>query len=187
MKESEFHNTVTRIALGASQGNGFALAGSGAIREHGIISRPSEDIDLFTSDTNEHRFGEAVDRVTDALCAYGYDVEVGRRTPQFARMSVRMANGKQVDIDMGMDWREMGPVILGVGAVLSLQDAIGNKVAALYSRAEARDFLMWMRFEPQGIPQMRSCWLLQPNVTLGSMWVSSPLRWSGSIYFLVMI
>ena len=140
MKESEFHNTVTRIALGASQGNGFALAGSGAIREHGIISRPSEDIDLFTSDTNEHRFGEAVDRVTDALCADGYDVEVGRRTPQFARMSVRMANGKQVDIDMGMDWREMGPVILGVGAVLSLQDAIGNKVAALYSRAEARDF-----------------------------------------------
>ncbi len=41
---------------------------------------------------------------------------------------------------MGMDWREVEPVILDVGPVLSMQDAIGNKVSALYSRAEARDY-----------------------------------------------
>jgi hypothetical protein len=41
---------------------------------------------------------------------------------------------------MGMDWRELDPVTLDVGPVLSIQDAIGNKVSALYSRAEARDF-----------------------------------------------
>jgi hypothetical protein len=32
-------------------------------------------------------------------------------------------------------------VTLSVGPVLSLEDAVGNKVSALYSRAEPRDFL----------------------------------------------
>ena len=39
---------VTRIALSGIAGFGFALAGSGAIREHGVIDRPTEDVDLFT-------------------------------------------------------------------------------------------------------------------------------------------
>ena len=40
---------VTRIALSGIAGFGFALAGSGAIREHGVIDRPTEDVDLFTT------------------------------------------------------------------------------------------------------------------------------------------
>lgn len=140
MSELELQRTVTRIALEASGSSGFALAGSGAIREHGVISRMSQDVDLFTSNTSEGAFGAAVDRVVDALDEAGYSVDVRRRTQQFARLQVRTADGQQVDIDMGMDWREAEPVTLGVGPVLSIQDAIGNKVSALYSRAEARDF-----------------------------------------------
>ena len=100
----------------------------------------SQDVDLFTSNTNEGTFGATVDRVVDELNAARYTTEVGRRTQQFARIHVRTADGQQVDIDMGMDWREAEPVSLDVGPVLSIQDAIGNKVSALYSRAEARDF-----------------------------------------------
>jgi hypothetical protein len=137
---SKLQHTVTQIALAASGSSGFALAGSGAIREHGVISRVTEDVDLFTSDTNERTFSDAVDRVVHALETNGYSVELARRTEQFARMHVRTELGQQVDIDMGMDWREAEPVILDIGPVLSIQDAIGNKVSALYSRAEARDF-----------------------------------------------
>ena len=140
MNESELQHAVTRIALAASGSSGFALAGSGAIREHGVISRMTEDVDLFTSDTNERTFDDAVDRVVDALKTDGYDVDVARRTEQFARLHVRTGADQQVDIDMGMDWRETEPVILEIGPVLSIQDAIGNKVSALYSRGEARDF-----------------------------------------------
>jgi len=140
VNELELQRTVTRIALEASASSGFALAGSGAIREHGVINRMSQDVDLFTSNTNEGTFGAAIDRVVEALDAAGYTVEVARRTPQFARILVRTVGGQQVDIDMGMDWREAEPVTLDVGPVLSIQDAIGNKVSALYSRAEARDF-----------------------------------------------
>ena len=140
VNELQFHRTVTRVALEASASSGFALAGSGAIREHGVINRMSQDVDLFTSSTSESTFGTAVDRVVDALGAAGYVVEVGRRTKQFARLHVRAADGRQVDIDLGMDWREAEPVTLEVGPVLSLRDAIGNKVSALYSRGEARDY-----------------------------------------------
>lgn len=44
-------------------------------------------------------------------------------------------------MDLAVDWREREPVILEVGPVLNLKDAVGSKISALYSRAEARDFL----------------------------------------------
>lgn len=40
-----------------------------------------------------------------------------------------------------MDWRAHEPTVLAIGAVLDVEDAIANKVSALYSRAEARDYL----------------------------------------------
>lgn len=43
---------IARIALASV--DGFALAGSGAIRQHGVIERPTEDIDLFTASPGRH-------------------------------------------------------------------------------------------------------------------------------------
>ncbi|QJU56232.1 nucleotidyl transferase AbiEii/AbiGii toxin family protein [Herbiconiux sp. SALV-R1] len=110
------------------------------MREHGVIDRLSEDVDLFTSDTSPQNFDEAVEQVIAALSAYGLDVDTARRTDRFARLIIRTSDGRRIDVDMGMDWREAEPVALEVGPVLSIQDAIGNKVSALYGRAEARDF-----------------------------------------------
>jgi hypothetical protein len=42
---------------------------------------------------------------------------------------------------MGYDWRAEPPVMMAVGPVLHPDDAIANKVTALYSRAEARDYV----------------------------------------------
>ncbi|MCU1482255.1 MAG: hypothetical protein JWQ19_3041 [Subtercola sp.] len=60
---------------------------------------------------------------------------------RFAQLLVTTADGRFVEIDMGVDSREGEPVTLSVGPVLSLGDAVGNKVSALYSRAEDRDYL----------------------------------------------
>jgi hypothetical protein len=49
---------VARIALDSVEG--FALAGSGAIREHGVIDRPTEDVDLFTANADEEAFSVAI-------------------------------------------------------------------------------------------------------------------------------
>ena len=129
------------MALRSLDGTSFVLAGSGAMREHGLVDRPTEDVDLFTSDVDLARFSSAVDAVVRGLREAGHDVAELRRVDQFARLEVTTADGHQVDIDMGVDWREAEPAVLAIGPVLSLEDAVGNKLSALYSRAYARDFL----------------------------------------------
>lgn len=59
---------------------------------------------------------------------------------QFARPHITTDGGRLVEMDMGVDYREGEPVTLSVSPVLSLDDAVANKVSALYSRAEARDY-----------------------------------------------
>ncbi len=134
---------ITRIALDALAGTGFALAGAGAIREHGITDRPTEDVDLFTSVVDEEAFAAAVDRVIEAVAEAGFSVttEESRRTARFARLSVRRGMRHPVEVDLAVDWRAADPVTLDVGAVLDIRDAVHNKVSALYGRGAARDFL----------------------------------------------
>ncbi len=43
-----FQTEVARVALSAAKDHGFALGGGHALIAHGIVQRPTEDIDLFT-------------------------------------------------------------------------------------------------------------------------------------------
>ena len=138
-RDAAAQRDVARIALDSVEG--FALAGSGAIREHGVIDRPTEDVDLFTANADEEAFSVAVDHVTARLRSSGCEVELTRRAEHFARLHVVTAEGVQLDVDLGVDWRQDDPVRLAVGPVLSLDDAVGSKVGALYSRGEVRDYL----------------------------------------------
>ena len=42
-------------------------------------------------------------------------------------------------VDVGADFRVHEPVVLSVGPVIHKDDAVGNKVVALFSRAKVRD------------------------------------------------
>lgn len=131
---------VTQVALESA--DGFALAGSGAIREHGLIGRPTEDIDLFTNTRDATWFDLAVSQVSDRLTASGFSIDQTRRDPEYARIHLTSQDGRDsVEIEMGVDWRRDEPVQFEVGPVLSLNDAVASKVGALYSRGEARDYL----------------------------------------------
>lgn len=48
MPLSELHRQVAAIALRAAAGYGFALGGGNALIQHGMISRLTQDVDLFT-------------------------------------------------------------------------------------------------------------------------------------------
>ena len=131
---------VASIALAATLDAGFALAGSGAIREHGLTRRPTADVDLFTDQRDTEAFGAAVADIAAQLESEGFAVEVARHFELFARLRVTQ-RGEEVDVDLGSDWRARQPVVLALGPVLDEYDAVSNKVAALFSRAEARDYL----------------------------------------------
>lgn len=132
MNDVELQRDITRTALTALRGTEFALAGSGAIREHGVTSRLTADVDLFSPPIDPAGFGRAVDDVTTALTRAGYQVTMDdtRRSDQFARFDVVTAAGEHVDVDMAIDSRDAEPVTLSVGPVLSIDDAVHNKVSA---------------------------------------------------------
>ena len=120
---------------------GFALAGSSAIREHGMTQRPTNDIGLFTVMQASTRFPHAVDSLIEHLTANDYDVTIERVSPSFAQLSVTPPHGVPLSVDLAIDWRAHTPVRLDVGPVLDIEDAVGNKLSALYSRSYPRDYL----------------------------------------------
>ena len=46
-----FQAEVARLALAVARDHGFALAGGHALIAHGLVSRPTEDIDPFTDES----------------------------------------------------------------------------------------------------------------------------------------
>lgn len=135
------HRRLAEIALAVAGDQGFALAGGYALRAHGIGNRPSGDVDLFTDWHRRADFPAAVDAVAAELKRHGYEVTTTMSGETFARLLVSSADGGPDKLEMSADWRAHPPVLLEVGPVLHPDDAVANKMCALFGRALPRDFL----------------------------------------------
>lgn len=137
------HRAIAKIALSAAGEHGFALAGGYAIREHGMGQRPSGDVDLFTDWHQRADFPAAVAVVVTALTEEGYSVTTSASGDTFARLLVTSPGPEAAEdkLEMAADWRAHPPVLLDIGPVLHPDDAVANKMCALYGRALPRDFL----------------------------------------------
>ncbi|MEV4847661.1 nucleotidyl transferase AbiEii/AbiGii toxin family protein [Micromonospora matsumotoense] len=136
------HLKLAEIGLRVADRYGFALAGGYAVQAHGILNRPSEDIDLFTAWERRSDFAVAVDAVVNAYRANGYTVEVTQRFDTFARLAVTgPAAGSPYKVELAANWRSLPPVMMDVGPVLHIDDVVAGKMSALFTRAEPRDFL----------------------------------------------
>lgn len=82
----EEQRRVTKLALDSLGPDGFVLAGSGAIREHGFIDRPTQDVDLFPVQSAQGRFSPALDQMIGRLEQVGYHITTERRQPGFAQL-----------------------------------------------------------------------------------------------------
>ena len=135
-----FHERLATVGLAAAQRYGFALAGGYAVQAAGLLERPSEDVDLFTAWDRRGEFDAALDAVVAAYRAAGLIVEVERRYETFARLGV--SDGDRAStVELGVDWRANQPIQMSIGPVLHPDDAVANKMGALYGRAQARDFI----------------------------------------------
>ena len=138
----EFQRHLTRQLLDALDGSGFALAGAGAIRAHGLTDRPTHDIDLFTQPfIAGETFRAAVTRASTALRDAGHEVTQVQASDTFVRLRVLDTVGQVLDVDFAVSWRADPPVQMSLGPVLSERDAVAGKLSAVYSRGEVRDFL----------------------------------------------
>lgn len=133
---------VASIALTAATDRGFALAGGNALVAHGLVDRPTQDVDLFSPEPGAP--GAVARQVRGALETAGYRVEVTRRPEdsggEFAQLAV--SRGEQTMLlDLARDWRQQPPVRLDIGPVLHIDDAVGSKVTAMVGRGLPRDFI----------------------------------------------
>jgi hypothetical protein len=135
-----FHERLARVALDAAGSFGFALAGGYAVQAHGFLNRAASDIDLFAEASAEFDFPQAVDVVIAAYLREGLHVQTELRSASFARLDVRSA-ADSAKVELGLDWRRNEPIRLAVGPVLHVDDAVANKVCALFGRAEVRDYV----------------------------------------------
>lgn len=135
-----FHERLARVALEVAAAYGFVLAGGYAIQAHGFLDRLSADVDLFAEASAEFNFSEAVDAVIAAYQRDGLNARTEAQSSSFARLIVSTA-GEQARVELGVDWRMNEPIRLAIGPVLHADDAVANKVCALFGRAEIRDYV----------------------------------------------
>jgi Nucleotidyl transferase AbiEii toxin, Type IV TA system len=150
MPVSRLHGQVAAIALRAAAPYGFALGGGNALIAHGIIDRPTQDVDVF-SDV-EGAVEAAADAVEGALRGGGFQTERRDKTgglsdifygmgEGLAEWIITARSGEQMMLQLAYFDRTRSPIIMDVGPVLDLEDVIGGKVCALASRAEPRDYV----------------------------------------------
>ncbi len=149
MPVSDLHRQVAAVALAAAREHGFALGGGNALLAYGVISRPTQDVDLFTD--QEHGVEGAAGAVETALRHAGFETErqdqVAGLDDLFPGMGEGLAEwvvtapgGAQMMLQLAYFDRGRHPVVMDIGPVLDLEDVVGGKVCALASRVEPRDY-----------------------------------------------
>ena len=132
-----FHQRLARVALSADDQLGLVLAGGYAISAHGLTSRPSQDLDFATR--SPLPMIDVTDRLAQVFRKAGCEVTVVEVAPLMARLAIS-SDGQVCEIDL-LKGPIGSPVLLEIGPVLALDDAVGMKVAALHDRATHRDFI----------------------------------------------
>ena len=80
--------------------------------------------------------------VISALETSGYKATTVMSAETFARLTVTdLSDGAEEKVELSVDWRAHDPVQLDIGPVLHADDAVANKMCALFGRALPRDFL----------------------------------------------
>lgn len=130
---------VARIFFDLGTSEGFLVAGGAALLASELITRPTEDLDLFASSPTTSVTG-AKQALVAALEQRDHDVSMIQDSPTFCRMVVRRA-GEEVLVDLAIDSPpQAAPTVTVLGPTLAPIELAGRKLLALFGRAEARDF-----------------------------------------------
>ncbi|MEV4627120.1 nucleotidyl transferase AbiEii/AbiGii toxin family protein [Micromonospora sp. NPDC049523] len=145
----DFYREVARVALSVADRYGFVLGGGVAWAAHGLVNRPTEDLDLFAD--VDGAAGAAATEVRNVLRAAGFDVRDEDPTGDLASLFdgfdqdmkdfVVSRGGRQLRLTLGRLDRHRSPVVMDLGPVMHVQDLVASKTVALITRREVRDYI----------------------------------------------
>ena len=135
-----FHRRVLDAALQVCDQYGLCLMGGYSIQAHGLVERPSKDLDFAAScdlPLEDVRRG-----VTDAFTSAGLDVTWLESSSWMARLMVTDPSGADFcEVDLLKEALQKPPVKIEEIPVVHLDDAIGLKIRALHARSVTRDYI----------------------------------------------
>jgi hypothetical protein len=133
------HKALVDAALPVCARYGLAVAGGYAVQAHGLVERPSEDIDFATGTTAP--IEEIVAALAAAYRTAGFKVQVldaggrkGHLLVTFPLSGTYRVDVLKEPLNHPVVWMEFGPVI-------ALADAVALKMGALHDRGLPRDVL----------------------------------------------
>lgn len=136
---SDFQVEIASLFFSLPESAGFLLAGGGALIVQGIVPRPTEDLDFFTS-RHLGNVAAASDALVAAVENCGWSVELLRTGPDFRRWAI--TGPEMVLVDLAVDSPATGsPAITIAGPALAPAELAVRKTLALFGRAEPRDFI----------------------------------------------
>ncbi|MEV4715408.1 nucleotidyl transferase AbiEii/AbiGii toxin family protein [Micromonospora sp. NPDC049374] len=145
----DFYREVARVALTVAGPHRFVLGGGVAWAAHGLVTRPTEDVDLF-ADVEGAAAAAAAD-VRAALERAGFEVadadpdsDLGDLFDGFdrdLRDFVVARDDRRIRLSLARLDRHRSPVVMDLGPVMDVRDLIANKTAALVNRREVRDYI----------------------------------------------
>ncbi|MYW03611.1 nucleotidyl transferase AbiEii/AbiGii toxin family protein [Streptomyces sp. SID3343] len=142
MQRSPEQQQIIHTATTAAAPYGVALGGAQALRQHGLVDRRTDNVDLVLATRDAKRLTAARAAIVDALVAEGFTVTVDGKatTKTFVRFTAKAAGAKQaVPVTLHVDNREHEPVVVDDVPVLHPDDLAAAKVVTLGLRSEARD------------------------------------------------
>lgn len=149
-----FQIEVARLFFTLDGSERFVLAGGAALAAHGLISRQTRDLDLFTSgeDASVEAIGESL---TAALAAADCEVSVTRSSPTFTRLHVS-TNDEELEIDLCVDAPAIDePSMTFIGPTYAPNELAVRKLLALFARALPRDFAdIWTLTKDGGFSEL---------------------------------
>lgn len=134
---SPLQERVAALVAGLTDARDFALAGGAALIVQGIINRQTRDLDFFGP--APAAVDRLLPRVEAALAAEGLTVRRVMVNPGFARLDI--GDGRdRTELDLAADARLLPVEPTTPAPSLSGPELGADKVLAIFSRAEARDF-----------------------------------------------
>ncbi len=149
-----FQIEVARLFFTLDGSERFVLAGGAALAAHGLIDRPTRDLDLFTS--GEDASVEAIaESLASELAAADCEVSVTRSSPTFTRLHVS-ANDEAIEIDLCVDAPAIDkPSMTFIGPTYAPNELAVRKLLALFARALPRDFAdIWTLTKDGGFSEL---------------------------------
>jgi hypothetical protein len=134
---TEFQVTVAQAFFAMPESRGFLLAGGAGLLAQHLTHRPTQDLDLFTS------ISEDVPRARDAFeqvaAVHAWTVDRIHDSNTFCRLVV--TGDEPLLLDLALDSPpQLAPTITFLGPTFAAEELAARKLLALFDRAEARDF-----------------------------------------------